>query len=39
MKNQKNISQFKQFQILSDLISKINGGEKKESAKADEEIE
>ncbi|EDP96579.1 hypothetical protein KAOT1_15488 [Kordia algicida OT-1] len=39
MKNQQSISQFKQFQIPSLIISKINGGEKKQAAKADEEIE
>ena len=39
MKNQQNILQFKQFRISSNLISKINGGERKGTAKADEEIE
>ncbi len=29
MKNQEKISQFRQFQISSNLTSKINGGEKK----------
>ena len=39
MKNQKNILQLRQFQISSSLIIQINGGEKKEAARADEEIE
>lgn len=39
MKDQQSISQFKQFQIPSLIISQINGGEKKATAKSDEEIE
>ena len=39
MKNQQNISQFKQFQISSLIISKISGGDKRAIAKADEELE
>ena len=39
MKNQKNISQLKQFQISSTIITKINGGEKKAVIRDDEEIE
>ena len=39
MKNQKNISQLENYKISTSLITKINGGTKRESAKADEEIE
>lgn len=39
MKNLQHIIALKQFQISSTIISKINGGEKKGTAKADEEIE
>ncbi|WP_298509183.1 hypothetical protein [uncultured Kordia sp.] len=39
MKIQQNITQFNQFQISTNLLSKINGGEKKARATSDEEIE
>ena len=39
MKNHQNFTQFKQFQIPSNFNNKICGGTKRESAKADEEIE
>jgi hypothetical protein len=39
MKNQEIISQLKQHEISSILATKINGGDKKITAKAEEEIE
>lgn len=39
MKNLQHITALKQFQISTQLLTKINGGEKKGTAKADEEIE
>ncbi|QHI37814.1 hypothetical protein IMCC3317_31970 [Kordia antarctica] len=39
MKNQKNVSQLENYKIPASLTTKINGGERKGTAKADEEIE
>jgi len=39
MKNQKNISQLKQFKISSVLTTKINGGEKRAAARTKDDIE
>jgi hypothetical protein len=39
MKNQQNFKQFNQYQISSTVLTKIYGGEKKGTVKADPEIE
>ena len=39
MKNQKNVSQLENYKISTSLVTRINGGEKKATAKSDEEIE
>jgi hypothetical protein len=39
MKKQENFTQFKQYQISSSFMTKINGGDKRATAKSDEEIE
>ncbi len=39
MKNLQRISVLKQFQISTQLLTKINGGDKRATAKSDEEIE
>lgn len=39
MKNQKNVYQLENYEISASLTTKINGGDKRATAKLDEEIE